>query len=183
MPESLFAAVTDLMASEDGFVDGVRLCFAGRLDPQVHARLTEAPLNRIAELAGYLPHAESIRLLRRSAILLLLVDTAAQARSMLTGKIFEYLGAQVPILALGPRDGDAARLLARTGAGWIFEHGDVDALRELLRMLWRSHRAGDRSAPADHAATFGLQPNRAEIARYSRREQAKELAAIFDHLA
>ncbi len=188
IPELFLQIVEELIEQEEGFADGVHLCFAGRLDDDMRARLRRPPLDRVAELPGYLPHRESIRLLRRSSLLLLLIGRDAQARSMVTGKLFEYLASGVPILTLGPHDGDAARLVERTQAGWVFDHEDGEGLRKHLLNLWRTYRDRDTAARSraaktdatEPAALFGLHPDPTEINRYDRREQARQLARLFD---
>jgi len=180
-PEALLLAVADLMAERADFAERVRLCFAGRLDDDVRARLTRPPFDRVAELPGYLPHRESIALLRRSRLLLLSTGTDTQARSMLTGKVYEYLAAGVPILALAPPDGDAGSLIARTGTGWVHAPEDRAGLRERLRQLWEQERAGrERVAEAEGPPQFGCVRNETEIQRYSRREQTRRLAEILE---
>ncbi|MBM3318727.1 MAG: glycosyltransferase [Candidatus Eisenbacteria bacterium] len=158
IPHALFSALERLTREEPEWAGRARLCFAGRVDRELRARLAAPPLAAQAEWPGYLPHAESVALLRRSQLLLLLIGSDAQSRGMLTGKIYEYLAAGVPILALGPRDGDAARLLERTGAGWIHEPEDEQGIRDRLRTLWRAWRASREGAEAGAAAMASRAP-------------------------
>src|SRR5207248_1554851 len=65
-----------------------------------------------------------------------------RGRGVLTGKIFEYLAAERPILAAVPPDGAAARLVRDTGAGTVVPSDDVDALREALLDLHRRWKNG-----------------------------------------
>jgi glycosyltransferase involved in cell wall biosynthesis len=176
-PEAFLAAVADLMRRREDFARAVRICFAGRLDEGIRARLAEPPLDQAVELPGYLPHRESVALLRRSRLLLLATGSDAQARSMVTGKIYEYLASGVPILALAPRDGDAARLLARTGAGWAFDPEDREGVARQLRRIWDDAGAGGLG-PAGTPPQFGCVRDEAEIRSYSRREQARRLAGL-----
>ena len=84
----------------------------------------------------------------------------------------------VPILAIGPPQGDAARLLRETGAGWVFAHEDHQGLERHLRTLLRAWSAHPATAPPQSRPLLGLTPRPAVIARYSRREQARQLAAL-----
>jgi glycosyltransferase involved in cell wall biosynthesis len=170
-PANLLAALETLLREEPGFAEHARLCLAGRTDADLIARVRGSALANIAELPGYLPHGESVAWLRRSRVLLLLIGRDAQAHTMVTGKVYEYLAAGAPILAIGPCDGDAAKLLARTRAGRIFEPDDAVGIREHLRELWRRFRAGEPLAAA---------PDAREIERYSRRELTRELARLLD---
>ena len=61
---------------------------------------------------------------------------------MLSGKVFEYLAAERPILAAVPPDGAAAELIRETGAGVVAAPDDVDALREALVELHRRFTNG-----------------------------------------
>ncbi len=140
--------------------------------------MNEPALKPITQTPGYLPHKESIKLLRNSALLLLLVGTDAQSHSMVTGKVYEYLAAGVPILALGPVGGDAARLLRETESGWIFEHNDPESIKVHLLEIWRRYRSNTNS----EINSLGLSPNELEIGGYSRREHTRKLAMLFDSL-
>jgi glycosyltransferase involved in cell wall biosynthesis len=88
------------------------------------------------ELIPYAPRSESLRLQRDSEALLLLVpDAGGRGKGVLSGKVFEYLAAGRPILAVVPPDGAAARLIRETGAGVVVAPEDVDGIRDALRDL------------------------------------------------
>ena len=61
---------------------------------------------------------------------------------MLTAKVFEYLAAGRPILAVVPPDGQAAELVRETGAGVVVAPGDVEGIAAALRDLEARWRAG-----------------------------------------
>jgi glycosyltransferase involved in cell wall biosynthesis len=88
------------------------------------------------ELVPYAPHAESLRLQRDSEALLLLVpDAGGRGRGVLSGKVFEYLAAGRPILAVVPPDGAAAGLIRETDAGVVVAPDDVEGVAAALRDL------------------------------------------------
>ena len=95
------------------------------------------------ELLPYLPHRRALELQRDSeANLLLLPDAAGRGRVVPSGKIFEYLAAERPILAAVPPDGAAAKLVRETGAGIVVAPDDERAIREALLGLHARWRAG-----------------------------------------
>jgi glycosyltransferase involved in cell wall biosynthesis len=95
------------------------------------------------ELLGNVSRRRSLELQRDSeALLLLIPESGGRGRGVLTGKIFEYLAAERPILAAVPPDGAAARLLRDTGVGTVVPSDDVDALRQALLDLHRRWAAG-----------------------------------------
>ena len=61
---------------------------------------------------------------------------------MLSGKVFEYLAAERPILAAVPPEGAAAELIRDTGAGVVAAPDDVPALKAALADLHGRWMAG-----------------------------------------
>jgi hypothetical protein len=62
---------------------------------------------------------------------------------VLTGKIFEYLAAERPILAVVPPDGAAAQLLRDTAAGTVVPPEDIAGIRQGLVDLHRRWKDGN----------------------------------------
>lgn len=179
IPHAFFGAVEDLLAEDSAAKTDLRLQFAGRLDEAVLQLLSREPWSGITTTHGFLPHQENLRLLRSSRLLLLLIGTDAQSKTMVTCKVYEYIASGVPILAVGPPDGDAAAVLRETGSGWIFAHDDQTGLKRKLRDLLEEHR---RRPHPDRPARFGLEPNPQAISRYSRREQTRTLGALLSEI-
>jgi glycosyltransferase involved in cell wall biosynthesis len=122
------------------------------------------------ELVPYVPRSEALRLQRDSEALLLLVpDADGRGKGVLSGKLFEYLAAGRPILAVVPPDGAAAELLRETGAGTVVAPDDVDGIRAALEELHARFRDGGL-APVE------LVPELRE--RLSRRARAEETAEL-----
>jgi glycosyltransferase involved in cell wall biosynthesis len=127
------------------------------------------------ELIPYLPHADALALQRDSEALLLLIPEAdGRGRGVLSGKVFEYLAAERPILAAVPPDGEAAALVRETGAGVVVAPDDVAGLRAALADLVSGWRAGELEGSPLSAATR---------ARLSRAARAKELAGVLRDLS
>jgi glycosyltransferase involved in cell wall biosynthesis len=95
------------------------------------------------ELHPYVPRRESLALQRDSdALLLLIPDAGGRGKGVLSGKVFEYLAAERPILAAVPPDGEAAELIRETGAGVVAAPEDVTALTAALTDLHARWTAG-----------------------------------------
>jgi glycosyltransferase involved in cell wall biosynthesis len=122
------------------------------------------------ELHPYAPRRVSLELQRDSdALLLLIPDAGGRGRGILSGKVFEYLAAERPILALVPPDGAAAELIRETGAGLVVDPEDVDGIRDALSDLHARWRNGGLSrAPLSDELR----------ARVSREARSQELADL-----
>jgi glycosyltransferase involved in cell wall biosynthesis len=122
------------------------------------------------ELFPYVPRRRSLELQRDSEALLLLIPEArGRGRGVLSGKVFEYLAAERPILAVVPPDGAAAELLRATGAGVVVAPDDVAGMRQALVGLEASFRAGTLN---------GTPLSEEWRERLSRRSRVEELAEL-----
>jgi glycosyltransferase involved in cell wall biosynthesis len=122
------------------------------------------------ELIPYVPRRRSLELQRDSeALLLLIPEAGGRGRGVLSGKVFEYLAAERPVLAVVPPEGAAAKLVRETGAGVIAAPDDVPAIREALEGLHARWRAGDLDGPPLDPQT------RRRLARETRVEELAEL--------
>jgi glycosyltransferase involved in cell wall biosynthesis len=122
------------------------------------------------ELIPYVPRRRSLELQRDSEALLLLIPEAdGRGRGVLSGKVFEYLAAERPVLAVVPPDGAAAQLVRETGAGVIAAPDDVPAIRVALEGLHARWRAGDLDGTPLDSQT------RRQLARETRVEELAEL--------
>ena len=127
------------------------------------------------ELFPYVPRRRSLELQRESeALLLLIPDAGGRGRGVLSGKVFEYLAAERPILAVVPPDGAAAELLRETGAGIVVAPDDIDGMRAALEELDTRFKAGTLDATP-------LSDEWRE--RLSRRTRVEELAELVRSLA
>jgi glycosyltransferase involved in cell wall biosynthesis len=96
------------------------------------------------ELHPYVARREALVLQRDSdALLLLIPDAGGRGQGVLSGKVFEYLAAERPILAAVPPDGAAAELIRDVGAGVVAGPDDVPALTQALSELHGRWAAGD----------------------------------------
>lgn len=125
-----------------GFIDAVRdiringkppvLRFVGSVPDEVRVLFTAGKEDINTEFISYCEHPEAIRHMMNSSMLLLIIPDHKSNRSILTGKIFEYLATEKPILFLGPSDGDAARLLSLCGYQGIFGYDEVQKIRDFI---------------------------------------------------
>jgi glycosyltransferase involved in cell wall biosynthesis len=127
------------------------------------------------ELVPPVSRREALALQRDSEALLLLVPEAdGRGRGVLSGKVFEYLAAERPILAAVPPEGEAAALLREVGAATVVAPEDVDGLTAALTALEAQWRAGGLAGS----------PLAEDLrARLSRRARSEEFAALLRSLA
>jgi glycosyltransferase involved in cell wall biosynthesis len=171
-PETFLAAVGQLLAQGDLDPDRVRIRFIGRFGEDVRAMFRRADVAGVVEERGYVPHAESVAELLGAHALLLVVDDVPGSEHIVPGKVFEYLGARRPILAVGP-EGDVATLVRSIRAGSVLARADVDGIAGAVLALYREWLAGGNTVfRGDPGLVEGL----------SRRERTRDLARVLDEV-
>lgn len=115
-----------LVRLDTSLKSNILIRFVGKVPPSVAQKFRNTGLE--VELVGYVDHPKSIEYLFRSDLLLLVIPKVKNNQGILTGKFFEYLASQKPVLAIGPVDGDLARIMDETQCGKLFDYTDVDGM-------------------------------------------------------
>jgi glycosyltransferase involved in cell wall biosynthesis len=135
-PAPLLEAVRILKREHPGVATRLELVLAGPLSAE------EEPLVRAADLAdtvrpiGTLDRPRTLELQHAADALLVLAE--GSSRRVATGKLFEYLATDAPILVLG-EETEAARIVAETSAGFATSGSDPALIASALQRLVASH--------------------------------------------
>lgn len=124
----------------DRYLDGLRvlrdrgeripsLDVYGLIDHQVRRRIDELGFADCVRLRGMLPYGQSLGMMRHARSLLLVVSGDDRWKATVPSKLYPYLFANRPILAIGP-DGDATRVVADSGAGTIITSDSPDIIAD-----------------------------------------------------
>jgi glycosyltransferase involved in cell wall biosynthesis len=169
-PEFLWNYLGERIKSDEDFKKDLSIRFIGQTDYSVFESLGRNGLSAFAEKTNYLPHDMVLRETARARLLLLLLNNTPNVQGIIPGKLFEYLASGRPVLCIGPTGGDAARIIAETGAGITVDFGDIAALDKALTAFYQQYREGSLEA-----STTG-------IAAYSRKELAGRMARLLNEL-
>ena len=166
VPVDFLRAVRNLVGS--GAIDGkkIRVIFVGALSEEEKTEVNSFGLGECIQLMGQLSHHEALRIMVTSSVLLL-YDPGREARYYIHGKLYEYLGAEKPILAIVP-DGASSRLATNSGMALICRPGDVDCIEEAIMSLYRAE---------------WMPECRVEVERFHRRYLTSLLADCFDRVS
>lgn len=171
-PQTFLRAVEAAVAAGEVDASKILLKFIGRFGGDVKEMLRTSSLAAQIEQVEYVPHEESVTQLLVADQLLLVVDESKDSRAIVPGKVFEYLGAHRPILALADRDGAAAAIVRNTNAGVVVPNQDVDGIRRAFVECYRNY--------VYH--TPGPTPNADAIRMYERREVTRRLAELLTYV-
>ena len=168
-PEALVRALEQLKGEGGAELARLRVRFVGRIGQPILERLKRSKVSAMFDVVPYVSHAESLAYLLATDVALLIIDDAPANRGILTGKLFEYIGAGKPILALAP-EGEAADLIRSENLGWVVPPDDPEAVRKTLLELLQNQKLDQ------------LRTNQKMRRKFERRQQTQELARILDEL-
>ena len=167
-PTALWRALASLRAEEK--IPKLRVRLTGSVDPAVRKSIRAHDLGSIVEVESFVPHEEALRRMASSTLLLLVIESFAQADGMITSKLYEYLATGRPVLGVGPPDGDAQALLDRHGAGAMAGWDDAERVREIVLSHYEAWAEGTPKAGASRSA----------LAPHTRQAQTQRMAEVLD---
>lgn len=81
---------------------------------------------------SYRSHREALTAMLTSSVLVVIIPDHENNGMIITGKLFEYLRTGIPILCIGPANGEAAGIINDCGAGLTFNKDDVQGITDYL---------------------------------------------------
>lgn len=115
--------------------DSWKLRFVGNVGEQTTNTIHQLKLNDAVELIPYKPHSEAVQTMLNSDVLLLIIPEIKENKGILTGKLFEYIATENPIILIGPKDGDAAQILSEFNNCSIHDYNEKINLEEIVNTL------------------------------------------------
>jgi glycosyltransferase involved in cell wall biosynthesis len=169
-PHLLLEAVEILGKRQPKFLKEVTVSLAGTLRKCDELLIRSFPFPDKIEIKGYLSHRESVSLLMKSALLWLVMGPE-ETPNVTPGKLFEYLGANKPIVASVP-PGATAHIINQTSAGTVVPPDSAQALAAALEGYYNDWKKGK---PLFHGKPDVLK-------NYNRRLITGQLARLLDEL-
>lgn len=142
-PKVLWQTLSQICNERPEFLQDLELILAGTVSDQVVDSIKAAGLEKVLHLKGYVSHQQAIALQRSSQVLLLIEIDAEKTKGIIPGKFFEYMAAKRPILALGPRGWDVARLIEQTQTGRFFKYDQGKLLRDYILEAYKEYKKND----------------------------------------
>jgi hypothetical protein len=170
-PKTFLQAVEELVAEGKVSPEKILLRFIGRFGNEVREMIRASRVGDSIEVIAYLPHSESIKHLLRADALLLVVDESKESAEIVPGKVFEYIGARRPIIALA-QEGAVAGIIRETRAGFVADNRDIPAIKEAFIECYHNFLY--------HTKQF--EPNERALMKYDRKEITRQLAGALDSL-
>ena len=169
-PKILWEVLAELVNENEDFVSDLQIKLIGKSANEVHQSILENNLEKHISFIDYLPHKEVMDYQKSAQVLLLAVNNVPSANGIITGKIFEYLQAKRPILAIAPSDGDLAEIINKTNSGRVIDFDDKEKLKNTILDFYKKYRDGDLNIESKN------------IEQYHRKNLTRQLSDVIKNI-
>jgi glycosyltransferase involved in cell wall biosynthesis len=167
-PVVLWESLIELVQEIPDFKSHLELKLIGAVSQEVLDTISQFNLDLYLNNLGYLSHSEAVKHQRNSQVLLLIEINSEETKSIIPGKLFEYMVSNRPIIAIGPKDSDFAAIITETNTGVFFEYSEKEKLKNTILSYYNQFLEGK------------LQSYGVGLQKYSRKNLTKELAQLIN---
>jgi galactitol-specific phosphotransferase system IIB component len=165
-PMILWESLVELINEVPDFKSHLEVKLIGSVSQEVLETISQFGLDSYLNNLGYLSHVEAIAHQRRSQVLLLIEIDSEDTKSIIPGKLFEYMVSNRPIIGIGPKDSDFAEIITSTNTGVFFNYTEKVNLKSLILDSFNQFLHGK------------LRANGVGLQQYSRKNLTKQLVNL-----
>ncbi len=169
-PVLLWKVLSDICKENTEFKNDLEIKLIGKISNEVKNSLSNYSLINTLFI-DYLEHKDVLEYQKKSQILLLCINNVPSAKGIITGKIFEYLNSQRPILCIGPENGDASEIIKNTNSGFIINFEEEIKLKSVILNMYNKYKS------------LNLNIKSTNINQYHRKELTKKLSEVIREVA
>ena len=131
-PKLLWETLVELVQEIPDFKRHLEIKLVGAVSQEVLETIDQFDLKPYLNNLGYVSHSEAISHQRKSQVLLLIEINSEDTKSIIPGKLFEYMVSGRPIIAIGPDGSDFAEIITNTNTGVFFDYSEKMKLKSVL---------------------------------------------------
>lgn len=164
-PESFLTAVRMLLDERPELESRFQIVLMTKFQPEHQEQIRRLRLGGVVQNRGLGPYREALALQASADALLVMEGETANSGIMMTQKVFEYLAAAKPILAMAP-SGALSTLVRRSRTGIVVAPADVAGIKRSLFELV--------------SGKYRYEPDHNYVENFDRRTQAGQLARVLE---
>ncbi len=165
-PKILWQSLKEVIHEIPEFRNHLEIKLIGTVSQEVLETISQFGLNPYLNNLGYVSHQEAIKHQRKSQVLLLIEIDSENTKSIIPGKLFEYMVSERPIIAIGPLGSDFASIIIETNTGVFADYTEKEKLKATILNYYNQFLTGNLQSHA-----VGLQ-------HYSRKNLTEKLAIL-----
>lgn len=142
-PESLIKALEKITDDIIDFKDNLKIKFIGYILPEYKNMFLNSNLKHSFINMAYMPHSQCLKHMMGANLNLLILANKEESKGVFSGKVFDYIGVEKPILGIIPKNGIAAELINNNAIGKSFEHSDISGIYNFIKdnyFIWKNNQ-------------------------------------------
>lgn len=169
-PHILWQALNEILQENDQFRSDFQLQLIGKVSSEIIDTIKDFQLDHYLNVLGYVSHTEALKYQRSSQVLLLIEIDSFETIGIIPGKLFEYMAAERPILAIGPKQSDVEKIIKDTNAGKYFNYDNLQEVKQYLLDCYEKYQQRNLKVHG-----IGLQ-------YFSRKKLTEKLAGVIKNI-
>ncbi len=165
-PENLWKVLSEIISENEDFRNAFQLNLIGVVGQDVLNCINDNGLKNYTRVKEYVTHEEAVNYQRSSQVLLLAEIDSPHTRGIIPGKLFEYLAAKRPILAIGPEHWEGGEIVKSTNSGVVCNYNSLADLKAVILKWFHLYQQGN------------LMVSSVNIKEYNRRTLTAKLAKL-----
>ncbi len=165
-PKILWKVLSEISKENKDFKTNLQLKLVGIVGEEIIDSIQEFGLSENSKIIGYVSHKEALLFQYNAQVLLLVEMDTPETKAIIPGKLFEYMVARRPIIALGPDGSDVETILTETNSGNYFLYSEEKKLKAQILTYYEKFKEGS------------LVSESKDIAKYSRRELTQRMSKL-----
>lgn len=165
-------ALSELLKENIKLKNHIKIELIGQIDFSVTSSINKYGLNNYVEKISYMPHKEVLKKTSNADVLFLPLNNTPHAHGIIPGKIFEYLAMKRPILCIGPKHGDSAKIISECNAGTTVDFYEKAKLKTAIENYFNAYLNDE----------LYLQTND-QVVNFSRKKLAGRIAELLDRIS
>lgn len=169
-PNILWQALSEILQENEQFRSDFQLQLIGKVSSEIIDTIKEFQLDNYLNVLGYVSHTEALKYQRSSQVLLLIEIDSFETIGIIPGKLFEYMAAERPILAIGPKQSDVEKIIKDTNAGKYFNYDNLQEVKQYILDCYEKYQQSNLKVHG-----IGLQ-------YFSRKKLTEKLAGVIKNI-
>jgi glycosyltransferase involved in cell wall biosynthesis len=165
-PRILWESISELIRENPLFASHFQLKLIGAVSQEVLDSIALFQLQNYVLNLGYVSHDEAIVHQKKSQVLLLIEINSEDTKSIIPGKLFEYMVSERPIIGVGPKGCDFSEILIDTNTGVFADYSEKEKLKNYIANYFSLFLEGN------------LKSNAVGLQKYSRRNLTEKLVGL-----
>lgn len=145
-PKYFLEAFRQILSERPDIANNILLYFIGVRRKEVSKLIKKMKLENFVKEFGYVPHLESLSKIMMSDVLWLMIGRGKNADTISSGKFFEYIGTEKPVIGCVP-EGTLKSNLEEYGAAFISEPDDIQKIKENIVTAYKLYKSGELPKP------------------------------------